>query len=232
MNTPDYPEIAEAWEKISEEFDADATDGDIYKIVSVLADPEYYSGRFNETDSVDQYLNAEIFARIAGKIYQETRDNELHFSKYEMVSTVKETLELDEKYEWDDDSVLKHAISERETNFITLQNGLYVATCEISWMDQHDSMILDTLFEVKPELINDQTFFINFLDGIQAGGIVDDVENIEPFIPIEIKSDISFIKELSHTSFYAASKYMSDLCGGVISFDTEKDLGDFIDKYD
>ncbi|HDR9180264.1 TPA: hypothetical protein QDB06_000788 [Burkholderia vietnamiensis] len=246
MNIPEYEEIQKVWETVQKEYDSSASGDDIYKIVETMGG--HYCGRFHDSDRLQEYLDPEVFCRIAAKIYSETENikqvsegvmleavkKEMvnHFSKEGLVHCGFLYFEA-EQYKWDD-----YAILERATNggmrgipeYVVLNNGYYLAASDVAWTNERDPLILEALFEAKHELILDDILYIEYI-AVSPYEIDESIKHLEKFIPIGIKSDPDFIRELSHVVIDAANKYMGELVGSEISFDNADDLGDFIDNY-
>lgn len=248
MDIPEYDEIQKVWETVQKEYNSPATADDIYQIVSILDGSSHYSGPFNESERFQEYLDPEIFARIAAKIYRETDRTGKHVSESEMLDNVKRELNEgyskeflqeygfinieDDEYEFNDEAVYLHAteIDSGFHDYVVLSNGYFLAAGEISWNNERDPLILEALFEAKHELILDDILYIEYI-AASPYRIDESIAHLEKYIPIGIKSDPDFIRELSHVGIDAANKYMGELVGSEISFDNADDLGDFIDNY-
>ncbi|HVI39981.1 MAG TPA: hypothetical protein VM577_04920 [Anaerovoracaceae bacterium] len=129
MNTPDYQEIAEAWEKISDEFDIDVTATDIHSIVEKMGDSEYYQGEIAKI--LEDHLTPEIFVRIAASRYEETegeqvnRQGVIDMHQEELQEFLSVQALVDKGFmTYDDDKLIQNEID--NSYLIELNNDEYI----------------------------------------------------------------------------------------------------------
>ncbi|HDR9180265.1 TPA: hypothetical protein QDB06_000789 [Burkholderia vietnamiensis] len=129
MKTPDYHDIVEAWEKISNEFDIDVTASDIHSIVEIMGDSEYYQGEIGKI--LEDRLTPETFARIAASRYEETegeqenRQGVIYAFQEELQELLSVQALVDKGFmTYDDDRLIQNEID--NSYLIELNNNEYI----------------------------------------------------------------------------------------------------------